>query len=237
MLAARSSVFETMFEFPPSTLHGDQIMDGSPVVTLHDSAAEVEVLFRAIFDSARTYFVPPPSSVDADVTLGILRLSHKYAVDYIYARPHQKQTLVFHLKALPVLIEVDALWVLPLAYYAIGTYTVAELRSAGIFWDTLPSRLRETCLPLAGIQLQAAINVNNFIADECQGGGDVQYDCSLAKLEHITRMITRRVIMSQDPLAEYNDADWDAEANMICAVCLASYEAEHAAAFSEVSSP
>ncbi|KAJ6563912.1 hypothetical protein B0H19DRAFT_942406 [Mycena capillaripes] len=51
MLAARSSVFETMFEFPQSTSDGDQVMDGSPVVHLHDSAIEVEAFLRAIFDS------------------------------------------------------------------------------------------------------------------------------------------------------------------------------------------
>jgi hypothetical protein len=51
ILAARSSVFEAMFEFPQSTSDGDRMMDGSQVVRLHDSAAEVESFLRAIFDS------------------------------------------------------------------------------------------------------------------------------------------------------------------------------------------
>ncbi|KAJ6523160.1 hypothetical protein B0H19DRAFT_854030, partial [Mycena capillaripes] len=84
MLAARSSVFQNMFEFPPPASGGDQVMDGSPVVRLHDSAADVEAFLRAIFDSS--YFMPPPAPVDDVVVLGILRLSHKYGVNYLHKR-------------------------------------------------------------------------------------------------------------------------------------------------------
>ncbi|KAJ6502751.1 hypothetical protein C8R47DRAFT_969582 [Mycena vitilis] len=78
MLAARSTVFESMIEFPPSTADGDQMMDGSPVVRLHDCASEVEAFLRAIFDSS--YFMPRPAEVDFHVVLGILRLSHNLQV-------------------------------------------------------------------------------------------------------------------------------------------------------------
>lgn len=51
LLAARSPVFRDMVAFPqPSNAEGD-IVDGNPVVRLHDSATEVEVFLRAIFDS------------------------------------------------------------------------------------------------------------------------------------------------------------------------------------------
>ncbi|KAJ7259941.1 hypothetical protein B0H12DRAFT_1322341 [Mycena haematopus] len=254
MLAARSSVFETMFEFPPSTSHADQIMEGSPVVTLHDSAVEVEAFLRAIFDSS--YFMPPPASVDGDAALGILRLSHKYAVDYLYARaisqletiynidptiyqnlshesqPHQKQSLAFHLKALPILIEVDAVWLLPMAFYSIGTYSLSDLRSAGSPWDSLPSSIRETCLPLSGIQQQATITVNRFLSDDCQG--EDPYDCAFSKLDEIRTAITNAPSVSRDPLAEYNHQTWQRLVAVLCASCIANHIAGHAAAFAEV---
>ncbi|KAJ7245874.1 hypothetical protein B0H12DRAFT_1325220 [Mycena haematopus] len=255
MLAARSSVFETMFEFPPSTSHGDQMMEGSPVVTLHDSPVEVEAFLRAIFDS--NYFMPPPSPVDGDAALGILRLSHKYAVDYLYARaisqletiynidptiyktltyktqPHQKETLAFHLKALPILIEVDAVWLLPMAFYSIGTYKLSDLRSAGTPWDSLPSAIRETCLPLAGIQLRATITISRFLPDhdpeQCDGD-----ECALTKLRLVGTIVTRKANLSQDPLARYSDKSWDLMLRGFCTTCVDHYKEEHATAFAEV---
>lgn len=74
--------------------------------------------------------------------------------------PHRKKPLAFHLKALPVLIEVGATWLLPLTYYAVGTYNISQLRSAGAPWDSLPAATREICLPLAEIQYQAAVRIS-----------------------------------------------------------------------------
>jgi hypothetical protein len=59
ILAARSPVFRAMFEFPQpppcgdgmADSDGDEMMDGSPVVRLHDSPTQVEPFLRAIFDS------------------------------------------------------------------------------------------------------------------------------------------------------------------------------------------
>jgi hypothetical protein len=67
MLAARLTVvFETMSEFPPPASDGEEIMDGSPVVLLHDSTVEFEARIRfqhtfrqcrAIFDSKWARFL------------------------------------------------------------------------------------------------------------------------------------------------------------------------------------
>ncbi|KAJ7350012.1 hypothetical protein DFH08DRAFT_863435 [Mycena albidolilacea] len=255
MLAARSSVFETMFEFPPPASDGDEIMDGSPVVTLHDFAAEVEVFLRAIFNSS--YFMPPPSPTDAEVALGILRLSHKYGVDYLHKRaithletlynpdrtiyrtlssngqPHHAQTLAFHLQALPVLIEVGAMWLVPLAYYAVGTYDISQLRSAGPPWDSLPTGIRETCLPLAGIQRHAIADISRFLSDICDAANPAY---ALAQLFLVSSVITRRPTLpygAQDPLAEWNDGEWAAVEDL-CGDCFSSFKAEQAQAFNEV---
>lgn len=119
VLAARSTVFREMAAFPqPAEPEGDTI-DGAPVVRLHDSAAEVTVFLRAIFDSrcvfwlcysfflcrpsGFSFFMPPPSTAEFSTVVGILRLAHKYDVAYLFRRalsyldqmyPHTLQELV-----------------------------------------------------------------------------------------------------------------------------------------------
>ncbi|KAF7352178.1 BTB domain-containing protein [Mycena venus] len=84
ILGARSSVFQDMVAFPqPSQPDGDTV-DGHTVVRLHDSATEVEVFLRAIFDSS--FSMPPPSPVDFTAVIGVMRLAHKYDVQYLFRR-------------------------------------------------------------------------------------------------------------------------------------------------------
>jgi hypothetical protein len=170
--------------------------------------------------------MPPPSTVDFDVVLGILRLSHKYDVNYLYkralmhletvypvdyniyatlpmhAQPHQQQLLGFHLKAIPVLAEVDAAWLLPGAYYAVGTHPLASLLNARPYWDRLPAGMRETCLPLAGIQHKALITVCRFLSKHSTCDNEVI--CNSGRLQLITFIIMERTAGPQDPLAEWN---------------------------------
>ena len=51
LLAARSIVFKDMLSFPPVPDGEMELIDGIPVVTLSDSAKDVEVFLRAILDS------------------------------------------------------------------------------------------------------------------------------------------------------------------------------------------
>lgn len=110
ILAARSSVFSGMVTFPqPSSGEAPTTADGSPVVYLHDSAADVEVFLRAIFDSRyvkvrslgslsllpTSYFMPPPAPIELENVLGILRLSHKYNVQYLHLRALQYLSIPF----------------------------------------------------------------------------------------------------------------------------------------------
>ncbi|KAJ7453403.1 hypothetical protein FB451DRAFT_1000518, partial [Mycena latifolia] len=80
---SRSSVFRDMVAFPQLDVAAESL-ESSPVVRLHGCAADVEVFLRAIFDSS--YFMPPPEPVDIHVVLGILRLAHKYGIQYLYRR-------------------------------------------------------------------------------------------------------------------------------------------------------
>ncbi|KAJ7878908.1 hypothetical protein B0H13DRAFT_2278946 [Mycena leptocephala] len=231
ILAARSSVFEAMFEFPQSTSEGD-------------------------WTAAKFYFMPPPSTVDFDVVLGILRLSHKYDVNYLYkralmhletvypvdyniyatlpmnAQPHQQQLLGFHLKAIPVLAEVGAAWLLPGAYYVVGTHPLASLLNAGPYCDRLPAGMRETCLPLAGIQHKALITVCRFPSKHSTCDNEVI--CNSGRLQLITFIIMERTAGPQDPLAEWNTGEWASIVDELCPECLSRCQNDNAVAFMEV---
>ncbi|KAJ7138282.1 hypothetical protein C8R44DRAFT_552213, partial [Mycena epipterygia] len=89
ILAARSSVFRTMFELPqPPSVTGDATIVGSPVVILHHRAAETSrcILHSLTMPWRQSYFILPLAEDDFDIVLGILHLSHKYDIDYPYRR-------------------------------------------------------------------------------------------------------------------------------------------------------
>ncbi|KAJ7479367.1 hypothetical protein B0H11DRAFT_2027133 [Mycena galericulata] len=176
LLTTRSSVYRDMVAFPQSGLDPLEQMDGSPVVRLHDAAADVEVFLRAIFDSS--YFMPPPADTDLVDLLGILRLAHKYDVEYLFRRaldhlatryPHRLEdyyhrgtiiyadsnTTAVHLEVIKVATEVGALWILPVAYYRLCSKGVAAiLDSGGAHWKNLSPQQQRICLvshaPLVG---------------------------------------------------------------------------------------
>ncbi|KAJ7182424.1 hypothetical protein C8R43DRAFT_1054358 [Mycena crocata] len=90
LLAARSPVFSDMVTFPQPAndeATSEDMVDGSPVVRLHDSGPAVRALLKALFDSS--YFMPPPAPVELQVVLDILRLSHKYDAQYLHDRALQ----------------------------------------------------------------------------------------------------------------------------------------------------
>ncbi|KAJ6475997.1 hypothetical protein C8R47DRAFT_985513, partial [Mycena vitilis] len=157
ILAARSSVFRDMVAFPQPPGDEAEIIDGCPVVQLHDFAADVDVFLRAIFDSS--YFMPPPEPVELHVLLGILRLSHKYDVRYLLLRaikhlgvrflptavdqvrlsrqcdhiqyPDDNQSPCTGLTSIIIAATaVGALWLLPFAYYEASIYTKRVVTSA-----------------------------------------------------------------------------------------------------------
>ncbi|KAJ6573160.1 hypothetical protein DFH09DRAFT_1152409 [Mycena vulgaris] len=169
VLAARSTVFQDMVAFPQPTEGGTELIDGSPVVSLHDSADDVEVFLRAIFDSS--YFMPPPESAKLQVILGILRLSHKYDVQYLHRRALKHLSAMYyrasvhdylnitaidhidyadadheplrHLKIILAATEVGAEWLLPLAYYSASSNRHADLLA---LLPSVPDRVIHKCL-------------------------------------------------------------------------------------------
>ncbi|KAF7352186.1 BTB domain-containing protein [Mycena venus] len=168
ILGARSSVFHDMVAFPqPSQPDGDTV-DGHAVVCLHDSAAEVEVFLRAIFDSS--FFNIPPSPVDFTTVIGVMRLAHKYDVQYLFRRAlshldsmyptdfskfidvntsasthhvrFKEGDIIVDTVTLRAVSEVGALWFLPSAYYCIAGYSGLREMAA----QTLDSHDQQMCL-------------------------------------------------------------------------------------------
>ncbi|KAJ7195193.1 hypothetical protein GGX14DRAFT_404110 [Mycena pura] len=94
LLAARSTFFSDMIILPPLPESDMELIDGIPVVTLPDPAKDVEVFLRAIIDSS--YFMPPPKPVQLSEVLGILLLSHKYDVGYLFCRALEHLSMQFY---------------------------------------------------------------------------------------------------------------------------------------------
>ncbi|KAJ7048344.1 hypothetical protein C8F01DRAFT_1283448, partial [Mycena amicta] len=79
ILAARSSVFR-----PPCHPKLGVMYDGCSMPTVTEKGEDVEAFLKAIFDSS--YFEPPPTPVVVSSLVGILRLAHKYDVQYLFRR-------------------------------------------------------------------------------------------------------------------------------------------------------
>ncbi|KAJ6505657.1 hypothetical protein C8R47DRAFT_133666 [Mycena vitilis] len=211
ILAARSSVLRDMIALPQPPGHEQEIIDGCPVVSLHDSAADVEVFLRAVFDSS--YFMPPPEPVDLPALLGILRLAHKYDVRYLYIRAlkhlavsdcptemheylaiepdhviHPSEAHTFWLaKIIATAKVVGALWLLPMAYHRAASCSPDELRSAlslGAEADII-----QTCLAARSEHMKGIIALNRCFAlppgDGCTGGSD----CVKVRLRKLDRVL------------------------------------------------
>ncbi|KAJ7150718.1 hypothetical protein C8R46DRAFT_497294 [Mycena filopes] len=245
ILAARSPVFQGMFEFPrPATdseagTDGDEMMDGSPVIRLHDSAAEVESFLRAIFDSS--YFMPAPAIIPFNAVLGILRLSHKYDVGYLHKRAllhletiypvefaeagkdytdnslgYDDNTVDCDLAALPILVEVGANWLLPAACYNVGTFhLVLALKE---HWLRLSPYLHQIC---QGMQLSHMASTERlYHALTMRSLCSTIDTCELVKFRYLKARGDPEDWLNQDPLFEGNDfGDRERFLAGLCNVC------------------
>ncbi|KAJ6608416.1 hypothetical protein B0H10DRAFT_2302785 [Mycena sp. CBHHK59/15] len=143
-----------MVALPQPKNGNTELIEGSPMVHLHDSAADVEVFLQVIFDSS--YFMPPPDPVDLHAVLGILWLAHKYDVPYLYRHAlrhlavpyspssvgdyqstHFKSHIVCNLdqplQALEIITtvtKVGELWLPPIVYYRASFHNKHALLSA-----------------------------------------------------------------------------------------------------------
>ncbi|KAJ7479823.1 hypothetical protein FB451DRAFT_1556640 [Mycena latifolia] len=232
ILAARSTVFRDMFAFPQPTRGDIEQIDGSPVVRLHDSARDVEVFLRAIYDSS--YFMPAPVPVDLRVILAILRLSHKYDIQYLYLRALNHLAKdgwykpayddVFESHLLESDSDVGALWFLPWAYYCTSTFSAEDL---------LPLRQDQTeqfvkTSLLAQLHLsRATIAVNRFLTmrDACATAPT----CNRIRDTHLARVLNQfKTGEDLEPHAEWDAKDLEGlKTEGMCDFCYALAETRH----------
>ncbi|KAJ6583480.1 hypothetical protein DFH09DRAFT_1144604 [Mycena vulgaris] len=252
ILAARSPVFQSMFEFPQPSSAGDEMMDGSPVVRLHDSATDVEPFLRAIFDSS--YFMPPPAEIDFHAALGILRLSHKYDVDYLHKRALQHLETVYpidvakvpaqtsvnyengvialDLKAIPIFQEVGATWLLPYAFYSVGTYPHSKLISGGETWDQLPFETKQTCFMVQPSLVRGVTKIHRFLG--ARSTCTTAELCETIKWARLRKRVTHRDAESSHPLSQCPEESWQILKMNLCHVCFADARAEYKLAEAEI---
>ncbi|KAJ7684257.1 hypothetical protein DFH06DRAFT_1027061 [Mycena polygramma] len=142
-LGARSHVFADMLEIPQPP--DSELVEGCPLVRIPDPDVEVTPFSKAMFEPE--YFMPYPAHTTFDAIVGCLRLSHKYGVDYLRQRAlvhfssgyHTKLHMldaymedrddgecpswlvrnnpILTIRAIQLAREVDAVWILPKAFY------------------------------------------------------------------------------------------------------------------------
>ncbi|KAJ7099430.1 hypothetical protein B0H15DRAFT_900678 [Mycena belliarum] len=187
ILSTRSTVFGDMIAVPQPAQPEGETLDGHPVVFMHDSAAEVEVFLRALYDSS--YFMPPPTPMDVPSITGIMRLAHKYDVPYLFRRAlthletHFPTTLLDfmlnmkscrgltlgsvhdNLITIHAASEVGATWLLPSAYYSTCTFSVQELLTPNQSWAALSIDQQQTCLAAQAKLSRATARIFRFLRD------------------------------------------------------------------------
>ncbi|KAJ6452234.1 hypothetical protein C8R45DRAFT_1113107 [Mycena sanguinolenta] len=249
ILAARSTVFRDMIAFPQPDGDVEKI-DGLPVVRLHDSAEDVEVFLRAIFDSS--YFMPAPALFPLFPTLGILRLSHKYDVPFLhrralehlakdgwYRRTYDDPDIIDHLTCadedslkinfsiIAAALEVNAPWLLPWPYYCAATHSADRLLRF-MEGQTAPYALKALAvharLVRATIEIEGSLTTRDSLcanAERC----DRARDSALARLfRHVSQTLV-------DPLPSRTDFERRILPKLTtdgrCSKCIQSLRAKH----------
>ncbi|KAJ6462492.1 hypothetical protein C8R45DRAFT_1108140 [Mycena sanguinolenta] len=216
VLAARSSVFQDMLSFPqPGSEEAEEIwnLDGTPVVELHDLAAEVEPFLRAIFDSS--FFMPPPSTPQLSDILAIMRLSHKYDISYLHLRALNHLSTTYptelpiflehlnsfpagfeglkpsadaHLRVLSVIHEVNALWLLPAAY-ARASRCLPSKFFAAPSWSTLPDLIKHKLHLAHAHAARYIVAVVHAVGGEATPGCTDPHKCPAEILAVVTALL------------------------------------------------
>ncbi|KAJ6449433.1 hypothetical protein C8R47DRAFT_358263 [Mycena vitilis] len=235
---------------PPSS--DIERFEGSPVVRLCDSAHDTGMFLRAIFDSS--YFMPGPAPFGLSDVLGILRISHKYDVQYLYRRaldhlavdgyygPHvaklrrhlacdSDNSPINALSVIVAAIEVEALWLLPNAYYEVCTFP------SDILLPYLTGELAQhvqKCLVANHRLVRAELLINGFLTKLSTSGCTSVQRCQDNRRQQLCNLLP---VLAQrrdsNPVFEL-DGTLEAlvRAKAMCKHCLSWARDEQHAAFS-----
>ncbi|KAJ7119165.1 hypothetical protein C8R44DRAFT_878665 [Mycena epipterygia] len=268
ILAARSPVFQDMLAFPQPT--DSELVEGCPLVRLPDSATEVTVFLKAIFDPE--FFMPFPSLTTLDSIVGCLRLSHKYGVDYLRRRAlvhlssryrtalSERDSCTYYINPPPsrsasdivswpwpeedahticviqLAREVDALWVLPGAFYNLSAdfYSVGSNVFHGVVYNGAPTSLslQDQQMFLIGHNLQIAsthADILQFLSYPRSvdiAGCESPTHCDgerLVAIENSREMIR---LLTSIPLRIWESDDWD-RLDELCPPCMEELQKTH----------
>ncbi|KAJ7453892.1 hypothetical protein FB451DRAFT_1281028 [Mycena latifolia] len=232
VMAARSPVFRDMVDLPQPKSRISDTIDDIPAVTLPDSATDVEAFLKAIFDSS--YSMSIPDCVEIADLLGILRLSHKYDVQYLHRwalrhlgspyyftslndfwkyrggysisyDPDQDYgpTLCDYLAIIAAARQVDALWLLPIAYYL-------ACQDDEFFMVTIPHETEYDlckCVEASSILSQEYLVINGRLANALHPACATPQACGAARLEALASYFTRLAEGARNPLWSWSYCD------------------------------
>ncbi|KAJ7639612.1 hypothetical protein DFH06DRAFT_1001814 [Mycena polygramma] len=240
ILKEKSTVFADMFTFPQPPSSGMETVDGVPVVIVHDDPAEMEVFLKAIFDS--NFFMPPPAESQIMDTLGILRLAHKYDVPYLRRRAlehlgtihptqlsqwnniekvHPSDSTAFghRIATIRTATEVEALWLLPTAYYDICRRQLSSIIEDSR-WLALGDTERNACCRGHQAQIQQTLQVMSFLSITKDESGDCEDParCNKKRLGMTKLYLTLRGHMSR-PLDILGESHWKTIGERLCENC------------------
>ncbi|KAJ6453759.1 hypothetical protein C8R45DRAFT_631001 [Mycena sanguinolenta] len=252
ILAARSAVFRDMLSIPqPDT---QPLIDGCPVVVLHDAPADTEYFLKAIFDSG--FFERPPALATLDVVAGVLRLSTKYDVEYLRLRAllhlsatlprslaeydsrggsrpfRQEKSAVFAAFTLLLLVhELDLSWALPAALYFASCFAVKHVIDGFSFHGRhieLPRSLQRTLL----IGQNSLMVAQNHLIFRCFRILPSAGCLSRERCQDTTRTVYDAITAytAPFPLGVVSPAGGETMASLLCAPCALAMEQEHQAA-------
>ncbi|KAJ7473178.1 hypothetical protein B0H11DRAFT_2236720 [Mycena galericulata] len=236
ILAARSSVFRDMISIPQP--EHQPLIEGCPIVVLHDSAIDTEYFLKAIFDSS--FFERPPARTTFPILSGVLKLSTKYDVEYLRRRAllhlastspnsleeYDSISLTSRDDILPRLLlanSMDVAWAMPAALYRVSCRKIEEIVD-GIPVSTgspfhLPSAIQRDCL-IAHSALIFAQNHEGFrFLRVSRVDGCVSGDFCANNRHDILEACTKR--KSLHPLGIIAPIIWaDFLPTQLCSVCL-----------------
>jgi hypothetical protein len=134
--------------------------------------------------------MPPPSPIDFDTVIGIMRLAHKYDVQYLFRRAlshlesmyptdfpeffsahnygmhhiNIPSKLAAALISIRTASEVGALWLLPAAYYTACTFASKHLLASEGPWTSLSAHEQQTCLTSQVELVRGTASTHDFVA-------------------------------------------------------------------------
>ncbi|KAJ7634045.1 hypothetical protein B0H17DRAFT_1217324 [Mycena rosella] len=247
-LATRSPVFADMLSLPKP--QDAALMYGCLVVHLSDSAQDTTVFLKALIYSE--FFEPFPAPTTFPILSGVLRMSHKYAVDVL-----RKRSLVHLSSAHPMSLteweradvdftpswfdaqycdyigmvllarQTSAFWILPTVFYRMCRHS--HRREGAIITGALQSRDKVIYIRAARfLESSATSTMLDFLWPTRQS--KVCADCIQSR--HRVRRIAegRRRLSPEDdigfmPLEIWGEEDW--EKLDVCRRCLSEMENNH----------